>query len=130
MVEQKENIGYRIIESVLAVIFILFALAYLNGSANNSLKSTKNNISKEVVLSQEIAVVSTESQVIPANNQEFSKTRFPVEKFMSLIITKNRKNDIIIILQRNKSSQRDIFPVFVCYRQTYPPEKDEVPLES
>ena len=130
MVEQKENIGYRIIEAVLAVIFFLFALSYLNGRENNSLLKTKNNISKEVVLSQENAVVYTEYQVVSSHNQDFYKKRFPEENIISFIIFENRKNNFLITLQTEKTSENAIDPVINCYRHIFPPEKEEVPLVS
>jgi hypothetical protein len=130
MVEQKENIGFRIIETVLAVIFILFALSYLNGNENNYLNRTKHNISNEVILSQENAIVSTEFQLVSVHNQEFSKLKFPEEKIISIINAQNRMNDFLILLQRNTASEKAIGPVFACFRHVFPPEKDEVPLAS
>ena len=130
MVEQKENIGYRIMEAVLAVLLVLFALSYFNNHESNSIARAKHDISTEVILSLENAVVCTEYQVIPDHNQEIPKIKFPEEKFNSFIISENRKNDFFIMLQRNKASEEETDPVFVCYRRIFPPEKDEVPLAS
>ena len=130
MVEQKENFGDRIMEAVLAVIFILFALSYLNGRVNNSLNQAENNISKELVLSQENAVVNTEFQIIPADHHGFSKIRFPEVNSIRILIAENRKYVLSVLLQINETSQKPIFSPFVCYRHIFPPEKDEIPLVS
>ena len=130
MIEQKENTGYRIIEAILAVVFVLFALFYINGSVNNSSSRSKNNISKEVVLSQENAVVNTEFQIIPDDYHGFSKIRLSEVNSIRILIAENRKYVLSVLLQINKTSQKPIFPRFVCYRHIFPPEKDEIPLVS
>lgn len=128
MFEHKENIGYRIIKAGLSVLFILFVLSCFNGNERNPVNTTKHNVSKEVISVLENAVIISEFQVIPTHNQGFSKIRFPEEKLTDFIITENRKNNFFIILQRNKTSEKAVIPVFACYRHIFPREKDEVPL--
>jgi hypothetical protein len=128
MLEHKENIGYRITKAGLAVLFILFVLSYFNRNESNPVNRIKDNISKEVMLSLENAVVSSDFQVIPAHNQKFSKIRFPEEKLINNLIIENRINNFFILLQRKITSEKAVNTVFAFYRHIFPREKDEVPL--
>ena len=128
MFEHKENTGYRIIKAGLAILFILFVLSYFNRNESNPVNRIKHNISKEVILSLENAVVNSDFQVIPAHNQKFSKIRFPEEKSINNLIIVNRLNNFFIVLQRKITSGKAVKPVFAFYRHIFPREKDEVPL--
>ena len=128
---RKVNIGNKIIDAILMLLFLFFMLSVSNhGSAADSDK-TKHGISCENTISQSSAIIKISTSLIFNQKTWASEKKYPeIMNSVSCSFFENRKTSNQISLQSAEVLKNCTKPIFLFYYHFFSTEKDDIPVLS
>jgi hypothetical protein len=131
MLNQKENIRNRILDTILVVLFLLFVLSLSNNPDNHTAKNNKPDISNEIVVSQSNAVIYSGITLKIQPKSWISGIKYPCSiNPDKKIISENKKTDHQISIQKDSIAYECKVPIFFFHYHFFATEKDDLPFLS
>ena len=127
MIDNNEKIRNNIIDTILAVLFLLFVISFVNYNSDSLSNSKKNNISTEMAVRQANAITNTNAQVTIKYKTPASEIKYPeVKNPGKMMISENRKTENQISIHRDLILKSRNIPLFIFHLLFFQSENDGI----